>query len=190
MKIKTSRQNFLKTSAILGAAAGFPSIIPSTVLGQNGKVAPSNKVNIGALACGNRSGACMEYQNYAKSQIVAVCDPVLERRLEKAQQWGVKDHYSDFRDLLARDDIDAVHISTGDHWHVPLSMAAAKAGKDVYCEKPLGISIEQDLASRAIVEKYNRVFQYGTQQRSQQHLRMGIDLVLNGHIGDVKEVYV
>lgn len=92
--------------------------------------------------------------------------------------------------MLAREDVDAVSISTGDHWHVPMAIAAAKAGKDVYCEKPLGLSINQCLAARKIEKEYGRVFQYGTQQRSQQHLRMGIDLVLNGHIGDVKEVFV
>ena len=81
-------------------------------------------------------------------------------------------------------------ISTPDHWHVPVSLAAAKAGKDMYTEKPLAISIEQDIAARAIVDKYNRVFQYGAQQRSLLHVRVGIELVLNGHIGDVEEIYV
>jgi predicted dehydrogenase len=188
--MKTTRQNFLKTSAVLGAAAGFPSIIPATVLGQGGKVAPSNRVTVGVVGCGGRSGACSEYRNYDKSEIIATCDPNTERRIKRASQWGAAHHYNDFRDMIARDDLDAVHVVTGDYWHVPISIAAAKAGKDVYCEKPLGLSIEQNLASRQIVEKYNRVFQYGTQQRSQQHLRMGIDLVLNGHIGDVKEVFV
>lgn len=185
--MKTSRQNFLKSSVIVGAAAGFPSIIPSSVLGEN---APSKQVNIAALACGVRSGSNMEYVRYPKSRIVAVCDPVLERRVAKAKEWGVTDHYNDFRDVLARDDVDAVSISTGDQWHVPMSLAAAKAGKDVYCEKPLGLSIEQCLAARRIEQEYGRVFQYGTQQRSMQHLRMGIEIVLNGHIGDVKEIYV
>lgn len=185
--MKTTRQNFLKTTTLVGAAAGFPSIIPSSVLGEN---APSKLVNIGALACGNRSNSNWGYINYPKSRIVAVCDPVLERRVVRAKEWGVEDHYNDFRDLLARDDIDAVSISTGDHWHVPMSIAAARAGKDVYCEKPLGLSIDQCLAARKIEKDYGRIFQYGTQQRSQQHLRMGIDLVLNGHIGDVKEIYV
>ena len=188
--MKTSRQNFLKTSALLGAAAGFPSIIPATALGQNGKTAPSNRVALGVIGCGGRSSACWQYVNYDKSEVVATCDPNTERAVKRAEEWGAKQHYSDFRELIARDDIDAVHVVTGDYWHVPISIQAAKAGKDVYCEKPLGLSIEQDLAARQIVNKYNRVFQYGTQQRSMQHLRMGIDLVLNGHIGEVKEVFV
>ncbi|VGO23349.1 Gfo/Idh/MocA family oxidoreductase [Pontiella sulfatireligans] len=185
-----NRQNFLKTSALLGAAAGFPSIIPASALGANGTVAPSNRVTLGIIGCGGRSQSCGEYSRYAKSEIIATCDPNTERRIKRAQEWGAKDHYNDFREMIARDDLDAVHVVTGDYWHVPISIAAAKEGKDVYCEKPLGLCIEQDLATRQIVEKYNRVFQYGTQQRSQQHLRMGIDLVLNGHIGDVKEIFV
>jgi hypothetical protein len=171
---------------------GFPTIIPSSALGKDGAVAPSERVAIGVIGCGSRSGAAIEYKQYAKSEIVAVCDPIRDRRLQKAKAWGVNDHhhYNDFRDLLAREDIDAVHIATGDHWHVPISLAAARAGKDVYCEKPLGLSIEQDLAAREIVDKHKRVFQYGTQQRSQSHMRMGLELVLNGHIGELQEIYV
>jgi len=189
--MKTSRRSFLKKSAIISTAAiGFPSIIPANVLGRNGTIPPSEKVNIGLIACGGRSGLSIGYHDYEKSQIVAVCDPVKERRLKRKEQFNNCDDYNDFRDLLARDDVDAVHISTADHWHVPISLAAAKAGKDMYTEKPLAISIEQDIAARAIVDKYNRVFQYGAQQRSQVQVRMGIELVLNGHIGDVKEIYV
>lgn len=188
--MKTNRQNFLKSSALLGAAAGFPAIIPASALGQNGQVAPSNRVTIGVIGCGGQSASCAEYKHYEKSEIIATCDPNMERRVRRAKEWGASDHYNDFRELIARDDLDAVHVVTGDYWHVPISIQAAKAGKDIYCEKPLGLSIEQDLSARQIVTKYNRMFQYGTQQRSQRHLRMGIDLVLNGHIGDVKEVFV
>ncbi len=188
--MKISRRDFMKKSAIIGAAAGFPTIIPNSVLGRNGIVPPSEKVNIGMIGCGGRSGFAIEYKKYEKSQVIAVCDPIKERRMMRKKQFDNCDDYSDFRELLARKDIDAVHIATADHWHVPLSMAAAKAGKDMYTEKPLAISIEQDIAARAIVDKYKRVFQYGAQQRSMVQVRMGIELVLNGHIGDVKEVYV
>jgi predicted dehydrogenase len=122
--------------------------------------------------------------------VVAVCDPVKSRRLTRKQQLNGCDDYADFRQVLARKDVDAVHIATADHWHVPISMMAARAGKDMYCEKPLGISIEQDKKSRAIVEKHKRMFQYGAQQRSIQHVRMGIELVLNGCIGEVQEAFV
>lgn len=159
-------------------------------MGKAGHTAPSNRINIGVLACGSRSGVAADYQSYDKSQIVAVCDPIYERRVVRAFEWGVQDHYSDFREVLAREDVDAVHISTADHWHVPMSLAAARAGKDIYCEKPLGISIEQDLAAREIVSKHKRVFQYGTQQRSSQVCRMGIELILNGHIGEIQDIVV
>jgi len=190
MSDNIDRRDVLKGALTVGAVAGFPAIIPSSARGQDGTVPPSERVNIGVIGCGVRSGAAGAYHDYEKSQIVAVCDPIKERRQKKALQWGGCDDYNDFRELLARKDIDAVHIVTPDHWHVPLSLAAARAGKDVYCEKPLGISIEQNLAARQIVSKYDRVFQYGAQQRSMQHLRMGLELVLNGHIGDVQEIYV
>ncbi|MGC6456419.1 MAG: Gfo/Idh/MocA family protein [Coraliomargaritaceae bacterium] len=187
---QVTRRNFLKSSIGVASAIGFPTLIPASALGKNGAVAPSNRVNIGVIGCGQRSMSCWGYKNYAKSEIVAVCDPFLERRKERAKAWGVEAHYNDFRDLLAREDVDAVSISTPDHWHVPLSIAAARAGKDVYCEKPLGLSIEQNLAAREITQKHKRVFQYGTQQRSMDACRMGLELVLNRHIGDIREVHV
>ena len=190
MKTEQSRRDFLKKSIGAGALLGFPTIIPASVLGKNGAIAPSNRAAIGVIGCGSRSAACGAYVNYAKSDILAVCDPFKSRQQEKAAVWGASHQYTDFRELLARDDIDAVHVVTPDHWHVPISLAAARAGKDVYCEKPLGISIEQDIAAREIVEKHKRVFQYGTQQRSMDASRMGLEVVLNGHIGDVQEVYV
>jgi len=190
MKTEQTRRNFLKKSLGAGALLGFPTIIPASVLGQNGKVAPSNRVAVGVIGCGSQSRAAISYVNYAKSDIVAVCDPFKSRQKLRGDQWKAAHRYTDFRELLARDDIDAVHVVTPDHWHVPISIAAARAGKDIYCEKPLGVSIEQNLASREIVEKHNRIFQYGTQQRSSDACRMGIDLVLNGHIGEVRALYV
>jgi predicted dehydrogenase len=190
MSENPDRRDVLKTALTVGAVAGFPSIIPSSARGQDGAVPPSERVNIAVLGCGAQSRAAMNYVNYEKSQIVAACDPIKERRLKRAEEWGGCADFNDFRDVLANKDIDAVHIATPDHWHVPLALAAARAGKDIYCEKPLGVSIEQNLAAREIVTKYKRVFQYGAQQRSMQHLRMGHELILNGHIGDVQEIYV
>ncbi len=185
-----SRRSFIKRTATIGAFAGFPTLIPSSVLGRNGITPPSDRVNIGLIGCGERSGVAIDYKNYSKSQVVAVCDPIKERRLNRKKQFDNCADYNDFRDLLALDSVDGVHIATSDHWHVPISLVAAKAGKDMYTEKPLGKSIAEDLAARDIVDKYNRVFQYGAQQRSMVQVRMGIELVLNGHIGDVKELYV
>jgi hypothetical protein len=186
----TYRREFLKTTIAAGAAVGFPTIIPASVLGKNGQTPPSGRVNMGVISCGNRSSVTKGYEDYEKSEVVAVCDPIRDRRLKKMKVHPNAEDYNDFRDLLARADVDAVHISTPDHWHVPISLAAARAGKDVYCEKPLGISVEQCLAARVIVDKHKRVFQYGTQQRSMAQLRLGLELVLNGRIGDLKEAYV
>ena len=191
MNTKTYRRNFLKAAAVAGSAVGFPSIIPSSALGKDGAVAPSERINVGLIGCGNRAGAAVSYKNYEKSEVVAVCDPFVDRRLEKARGFagaGCPD-YNDFRDLLANKNVDAVHVATGDYWHVPISIAAARAGKDVYTEKPLGVCIEQDLSARQIVDKYKRIFQYGAQNRSTAQTRMGMELVLNGHIGEVKEIY-
>ncbi|MEM9417800.1 MAG: Gfo/Idh/MocA family oxidoreductase [Planctomycetota bacterium] len=185
-----SRRTFLKSSAVGAAAVGFPTFVPATALGKDGTIAPSNRVGVGVIGCGGRSGSCWAYKANPKSQVIAACDPFMDRRVEKAEAWGAESHYADFREVLERDDIDAVHVVTPDHWHVPISLAAARAGKDVYCEKPLGISIEQDLAAREIIDKHNRVFQYGTQQRSSDACRLGLELVLNGHIGEVQEIYV
>jgi predicted dehydrogenase len=187
---KISRRIFLKQSALTAATIGFPLIIPANVLGKNGTIPPSDRVNIGVISCGGRSGITEYYKRYDKSEVVAVCDPRKDRRMQKKEQFGNCADYNDFRELLLRDDVDAVHISTPDHWHVPISLAAARAGKDMYTEKPLGISIEQDLASYDILNKHKRIFQYGTQNRSTTQVRLGIELVLNGHIGDVKKVYV
>jgi len=190
MKKAISRRSFLKTTAAAGMALGFPTIVPSTALARNGKASPNSKVNVALISCGSRSGYANNYKNYEKSVVVAVCDPIKSRRLEKKQQFDNCADYGDFREVLARKDVDAVHISTADHWHVPISLMAARAGKDMYTEKPLGISIEQDKKSREIVDKHHRIFQYGAQQRSIQQVRMGIELVLNGHIGEVKEAYI
>lgn len=190
MNRRTSRRGFLRSAALTGGAIGFPSIVSSSVMAASGKTAPSDKVNMALISCGSRSGYGGMYKRYDKSVMVAVCDPIKKRRLARKAQHDNCDDYSDFREVLARKDVDAVHISTADHWHVPIALAAARAGKDMYTEKPLGISIEHDKASREIVDKHKRVFQYGAQQRSMKHVRMGLELALNGHVGEIKQAYV
>jgi len=189
-KNEMTRREMIKTTAAAGAVIAAPTIIPATALGNEEKLAPSDRVNIGLISCGSRSGVTASYADYAKSQVVAVCDPITERRLMRKEQFGNCADFVDFRELLQQSDVDAVHISTQDHWHVPISLAAARAGKDMYTEKPLGLTIEQDLAAREITQKYKRIFQYGTQNRSMVQVRKGIELVLNGHIGDIKSVNV
>ena len=114
----------------------------------------------------------------------------MPRRPGKGTYKGCK-AYNDFRELLARDDIDAVVIATPDHWHVPIALAAVRAGKDVYVEKPLGVSMEQDKALRAAVHTHGAIFQYGTQQRSfSTHCAFACELVRNGYLGELKAIHV
>jgi hypothetical protein len=188
--MKLTRRSFLKRSAVGTAVLGFPTIVPSSVFGQDGKAPPSERVGVALIGCGNRSSYGGAYARHAKSQVVAVCDPIHTRRLARKQEHGNCPDYGDFREVLAAKNVDAVHIATPDHWHVPIAMMAAKAGKDMYTEKPLGICVAQDLAARPIVDVHKRIFQYGAQQRSIAHVRMGIELVLNGLIGDVQQIYV
>jgi len=201
MSKRIHRRNFLKTGAL---ALGLPTIVPSSVLGQGGQIQPSGRVNVGLIGCGGIVGKAQNrFFTNPKSQLMAVCDPIRERRLLKKKQVdagyaklkgaGRYDGcvaYNDFRDLLANKDVDAVQISTGDYWHVPISIMAARAGKDLHTEKPLGLCINECLQMEKAVDKYDRVFQYGTEGRSMTGTRVGIELVLNGHIGDVQRIYV
>jgi len=187
MKSKPTRRDVLKKGSAIAAGMAVPIIVPSSVFGAK---APSRRLNIGVIACGGRSKVTTSYEDYEKSEVVAICDPIRDRRLMKLKKHPNAKDYEDFRDVLKLGDVDAVHISTGVHWHVPISLAAARAGKDMYTEKPLGVSVEECLAAREIVDKHKRIFQYGTQNRSMVQLRLGLELVLNGHIGDVKEIYV
>lgn len=156
-------------------------------------MAPSERIAVGMIACGNRSRAAYSYTSMPEVEIVALADA------NTAQIKKFKSHHSlagkvfketdDFRSIL--DDVDAVHISTGDHWHVPALLLAARADKHVYVEKPLGISIEECLACNEVIKERPGIqVQYGTQNRSIPYVRPILELVLNGHIGEVKDVYV
>jgi glucose-fructose oxidoreductase len=198
-----SRRHFLsRASATVGAAFLLPTIIPSTVLGA---AAPSRRVVLGHIGVGGQgSGVMNGLLGLPQGQSVAVCDPMKDRRENAAkrveQQYASRSGqgiykgcraYADFRELLARDDIDAVVVATPDHWHVPVAAAAVRAGKDVYVEKPLGLCMEQDKAMRETVHRYGAVFQYGTQQRCfSTHCAFACELVRNGYVGDLKAVHV
>ncbi len=130
------------------------------------------------------------------AQVVAVCD--VKANMREAARKRVDNHYGntgcaeyhDFRELLARDDIDAVMIATTDHWHVLNALAAAKAGKDIYLEKPMGLSIAEDQTLRAACHRYGTVFQFGTQQRSDWKFRFACELALNRRVGKVHTINV
>jgi len=193
-----SRRQFLKHST--GAAvslAALPSIIPASALGANGKATPNERVVVGCIGVGPQGQGDMGgFLNQQDVQVVAVCD-VKTDQLEQARnqvngKYGNKDcaTYGDFRELLARKDIDACLIATPDHWHVPIGIAAVNAGKDIYLEKPMGLSLEEDWALRKAVHRNSRVFQFGTQQRSSRIFRMACALVRNGRIGTLKHINV
>ncbi len=191
---QATRRRFLESAA---------AIIPARALGR-GATAPSDRVAVGIIGSGGRAVfETGQYPSFDNVEIVAVCDAQETRRvnakatLEKMyseRRPGVRFRgirmYADFRELLAQKDIDAVYIATPDHWHVPILVAAMKAGKHCHCEKPLGVSVEQDLAALKAVRKYNKVFQYGAERRSTPDARKGIELVLNGRIGKVRKIYV
>jgi len=196
-----SRREFLKkTMAIAGGAAAFPYVVPSSAPGQ---AAPSGRITLGFIGMGKQSQHLIRsFLNSPGTQTLAVCD-VDKLKLKRAQD-TVQEHYSkpnstpykgcaaygDFRELLARDDIDAVVIATPDHWHSITVIQAAQAGKDIYCEKPLAQTIAEARAMVNAVRRYVRIFQTGSMQRSDDKFRFACELVRNGYIGEVKTVTV
>ena len=190
--VNRGRRDFLKASA---GVAAFPLIVPSSVFGQN---APSNRITVASLGVGSRGNAVLGdmMRGYDDVQALAVCDPFRSRQVStKAavdEYYGNEDcaAYTRHEDVLARDDIDAVLITSCDHWHVHLAAAAVRAGKDVYVEKPLSPSLGWSWKLRDIVKQHGAVFQYGTQQRSTAHFRRACELVRNGAIGEVERVEV
>ena len=192
-----SRRQFLRRAAVAGGAVAAPYVITATALGADGRPPASERVVTGYLGTGPRGQLNLREQLICpEAQVVAVCDvwqPMRERA--KAQvDAGYKNTsckaYVDFREVIARDDIDAVGIASPDHWHVPMAVAAMKAGKDVSVEKPLGVSFAQDRLCRDVVKRYDRVFQYGTEARMMAACRLGAELVRNGRIGEIREIRV
>lgn len=185
----SSRRSFLTST---GAALAAPLILPASRLW--GADAPSRTVRLGHIGVGGQgSGLLRNFLSMKGVQSVAIADPYQHKREAagakvKAAQGHDPKLYSDFRELLADPSIDAVVIATPDHWHVPIGLAAVRAGKDVYIEKPLGHTLEQNKAMLDACVKHDRIFQYGTQQRSQEIMRRGIELVINGTIGDIERI--
>ena len=191
---KLSRRSFIGKMAGAGLVLGFPSIVPERVFGAD---APSNQTLIAGIGVGGRgSGVLSEAASQPHTRVIAICDVMKDRREGTANAYSKRyggaacTPYKDLREMLARPDIDAVTIGTPDHWHVPAALIAVRAGKDVYVEKPLGMSMEEDIAIRREVQRYGRVFQYGTQQRSLAHVRHGAMLVRNGRLGKLVSVEV
>jgi len=197
VKRRLSRRRFLRRAAALGGLATAPYVIPSTALGGEGRPPASERVVTGYVGVGPRGFLNVREQlSCPEAQVVAVCD-VWKNRREQVKA-HVDAHYknndcrayNDFRELLDRDDIDAVGVGTTDHWHVPVTIAAARKGKDVSCEKPLGVSVAEDLACREAIKRYDRVFQYGTEARCRPACRLGAELIRNGRVGEIREIRV
>ena len=203
---QSNRRQFLKTGAVV--ALGAPTIIPSTAFGQAGRPAPSNRITVGLIGCGARGvGVMKSFLNESSVQVVAVCDPYKlhyrGRKQGRALGWkptaeavgkryGTKpcDAYSDYRQLCARKDIDAVIVATPDHWHAVQALEALRNVKDVYCEKPVTHFFAEGQALYREVSKRRAIFQTGSQQRSAGVFHRAVELVHNGLIGKVKEIQV
>jgi predicted dehydrogenase len=190
------RRDFLKGSALLGGTSFLaPLILKAETLGLSGTVSPNNRINIGLIGCGKIMGAHRGYYcTRDRSQVVAVSDVKSWARqgykeAVEEDSAGSCDAYADYEELLARTDIDAVVIGTPDHWHAAIAIAAMRAGKDVYLEKPMTLTIAESLALVEARKKYGRVLQVGSQQRSDWKFRKAAEMVRNGWIGEVREIY-
>jgi predicted dehydrogenase len=185
------------------AGAG-PAVVPSSVLGANDQVAPSNRITVGMLALGRQAMArnLTVFLRWPDTEVVALCD-VDRWRLDTAplrvanQHGGTADdaktleacrRYTDFRDVLARNDVDAVMISTPDHWHVPMAIAAARAGKDVCCEKPLSLCVAEGRILSDTIRKHDCVFRTDSEFRSIPLFHRACELVINGRIGELQTI--
>ena len=209
-----SRRRFLRRSTVaLGAALAGPSILPATVFGRNG-TAPSERIRMGFIGVGGQGSGHLlggawtyvpgGYVAREDVQVQAVCDVQRDRRERAtkrcnevyAQRFGQSGYngvkaYNDFREVLARTDIDAVLIALPYHWAATMAAMAMRAGKDVYCEKPIAITVRQARNMVETSKRYNRIYQAGTQQRSEYggKFRLACELIRNGRIGQLKEVY-
>lgn len=195
-RVSLNRRQFLKATLQAGAVLAAPQIVAGAVLGKGGGVAPSERIVLGAIGIGNRGayvlGCFMEEPDV---QFVAICDVKAERReaiKRKADnKYGNQDcaTYRDLRELLARSDLDAVLIATGPNWHATAAILAAKAGKDVYCEKPCTKNIAQSLALAETFSRTGQVFQAGTQRRSLPNFAFAADLARRGKLGKLQTLY-
>ena len=187
-----TRREFLRSSAaaVASVAVGLPAIVPSSVFGAG---APSSRITMGCIGTGGQGTSDMKgFKGQSGCQVVAVCDVDASHAEKAAQAAGLdaKACCKDFRDVLARTDIDTVLIATPDHWHVPIAIAAVRAGKDVYCEKPLTLTIAEGRRLADEVKRYGRVLQTGSQQRSSAEFHKACELVVNGRIGHLHTMRV
>lgn len=192
---QTSRRRFLKSSLGAAGAVLAPQIIRAETLGNASKAAANSRIGMGFIGMGLISdGHVRSFPGMKNVQPIAVCD-VRDSHLKKAQDVLKGKGYEGilattrFEEVLANPDIQAVCVTTPDHWHAAIALAAMKAGKDVYVEKPMTLTIAEGKALAAAEKKYGRILQVGSQQRSSIYFRVAVNLVRNGMIGDIKEIY-
>ena len=191
-----------------------PSLVPAAVLGRSGALPPSERITMGFIGVGGQGGGHLlggawtyvagGYAGRKDVQVLAICDVWRERRENACQKVNAHyaevyakgnykscETYTDFREVLARPDIDAVLIATPAHWHATMSAMAAAAGKDIYCEKPSAVTVRESQAMLAAVRRYGRVYQAGTQQRSEydSRFRRACEFVRSGRIGKLQAIY-
>jgi predicted dehydrogenase len=192
----TTRRSFLKTSLVAGGAAVAPLIVPARVLGRGGAVAPSNRIVLGGIGIGPRGRQVLAAMMAEKDvQFVANCD--VQAALRQSVKAMADEHYGDkgcatyrdLRELVARPDIDAVIVSTGDRWHALGSILAAKAGKDVYSEKPCGLTIGQCQSLADVIRGTGRVFPAGTQRRNVPNFPFAAHLARSGKLGRLRTLH-
>ncbi|MBN2476356.1 MAG: Gfo/Idh/MocA family oxidoreductase [Pirellulales bacterium] len=190
---RITRRGFLRGA---GAALAAPYVITSHALGLQGRPAPSGRIAMGAIGLGGRGrhdlSALMANDDV---QMLAVCDVKRDARSAVKRMVDAKygnadcQTYLDLRELLARDDIDAVLVATGDNWHTTAAILAAKAGKDMYCEKPMSVSVTEGRALCDAMQRYGTIFQCGTQRRSVPRFRYAVELAQSGKLGELKTLY-
>ena len=191
---KWQRREFIKKT-VAGLVA-FPHIIKASAIGLNNSTLPSNTITIGCIGVGGMGTSNLKgFLAKKEVKVLAVCD-VDQKHAEQAkalvdQAYGNSDCqiYHDFRELLARPDIDAIMTATPDHWHALIAIDALKAGKDVYIEKPLTFTIQEGKILRQTVRKYNRILGVGSQQRSDPNFQHAVKLVQDGKLGEIEKVF-
>jgi predicted dehydrogenase len=213
IKSLSSRREILrKTIQASTAGLAFPAIVPASALGRSGSVAPSERITLGIIGTGNQGfNDLRSFLRDERVQILSVCDVNRESLGYWENKIGgreparrlVEEHYGkkrpsgtyrgceacgDFREILGRRDIDAVEICTPDHWHALMVLEACKAGKDIYCQKPLSLTVAEGRAMSYAVAKTHTVFQTGSQQRSDRRFHRAAELVRNGRIGELRQV--
>jgi len=196
-KSSVSRRAFLKKSAVATSVIAAPTIISASALGaKSGTVPPSDRIVMGGIGVGRRGSYVLsEFLKYPQLQFVADADCQLSRRQQVKAM--VDKHYDnedcvivrDMFDVLDRPDIDVVLIATGDRWHTMASITAARAGKDIYCEKPCSMTIQESRALADVVNLHGRVYQAGTQRRSIGNFQLAIEMAQTGKLGKLTEVH-